>query len=72
MASASLPSVELHVRGPEPRQRLQLTIAAGEVVRLGRSLRSGCPVPWDLQISREHADLYADTRKLTLNCMPHA
>lgn len=72
METESLPTVELHIRGPEPRQRLQLTISSGEVVRIGRSLRSGCPIPWDLQISREHADLYADTWKLTLNCLPHA
>lgn len=72
MEAASVANVELHIRGPESGQRLQLTISEGEVVRLGRSLRSGFPVPWDLQISREHADLCVTDGKLSFSCLPHA
>jgi adenylate cyclase len=48
---------ELLVAGPEPMQRWRRPIPPGEVIRLGRAPRSGWAVPWDLLISREHADL---------------
>jgi len=43
--------------GTVDQQYWQRELAVGEVVRLGRAPRQGWPVPWDMSISREHADL---------------
>ncbi len=49
--------LELIISGPEPAQQQRREIPEGEVVRLGRSPRSGWAIPWDLLISREHCEL---------------
>jgi adenylate cyclase len=42
------------------------------MVRLGRSPRTGWAVPWDLRISREHADLLLLDGKLRVKCLETA
>ena len=49
--------LELIISGPEPAQQQRREIPEGEVVRLGRSPRSGWAIPWDLLISREHCEI---------------
>jgi len=43
--------------GPGVKQRWRRNIRPDEVVRLGRDPAKGWAVPWDMRISREHADL---------------
>lgn len=44
----------------------------GQVVRLGRSPRTGWAVPWDLRISREHCDLVYHEGRLRVKCLDTA
>lgn len=55
---------ELTAIGPEPDQWWQNSLLEGEVIRLGRAPRHGWKVPWDIRISREHADLVWQTGRL--------
>ena len=43
--------------GAEPLQRRLVEVSEGQTIRLGRAPRSGWEIPWELKISREHADL---------------
>jgi len=43
--------------GTDGKQYWRRELTRGEVVRLGRAPRKGWAVPWDLRVSREHADL---------------
>jgi len=43
--------------GTDGQQYWRRELTQGEVVRLGRAPRKGWAVPWDLRVSREHADL---------------
>jgi adenylate cyclase len=63
---------ELTAIGPELHQRWQKPLSEGEVVRLGRAPRTGWKVPWDLTISREHADLIWQNEQLSVRCLETA
>ena len=43
--------------GPGVKQRWRRSIRPDEVIRLGRDPEKGWAVPWDMRISREHAEL---------------
>ena len=43
--------------GPGVKQRWRRSIRPDEVIRLGRAPEEGWAVPWDMRISREHAEL---------------
>ncbi len=58
--------------GPESYQRWQNALPEGEVVRLGRAPRNGWKVGWDIQISREHADLTWQNGQLQVECLETA
>ena len=50
--------------GPGIKQTWRRRLPAREVIRLGRAPKSGWSVPWDLRISREHADLVLEEDRL--------
>lgn len=64
--------LELHVRGSQRSQYLRCLIPFGGHVRLGRSPKDGCAVPWDRAISREHADLCCESGSLRVRCVATA
>ena len=43
--------------GPGIKQTWRRRLPSQEVIRLGRAPQNGWAVPWDMRISREHADL---------------
>lgn len=43
--------------GVDEQQYWRRELQFGEVIRMGRAPRQGWAVPWDLSVSREHADL---------------
>lgn len=49
-------------------QQLQTSLTEGAVLRIGRAPKSGWAVPWDPQISREHADLKWSNGQLRVTC----
>lgn len=63
---------ELTAIGPEPHQRWQKSIPPGETICLGRAPRQGWRVPWDIMISREHAQLVWESGSLTVRCLETA
>jgi adenylate cyclase len=48
---------KLTATGAEPLQYRSVDVSAGQTIRLGRAPKSGWEIPWELMISREHADL---------------
>ncbi len=63
---------ELNAIGPEPHQRWQKDLPENEGVCLGRAPRQGWRVPWDIMISREHAQLEWRDGKLFVKCLETA
>lgn len=63
---------ELTAIGPEPHQRWQNPLPDAQVVRLGRAPRTGWKVPWDIMISREHAELTWQNGQLKVQCLETA
>jgi adenylate cyclase len=64
--------LELVANGPETGQRWRRAIPDEQTVRLGRAPRSGWAVPWDLRISREHADLLLQGGAVQVRCLDTA
>jgi adenylate cyclase len=64
--------LDLIVMGPDPGQRWRRSIPADRVTRLGRGVRNGWAVPWDLQISREHCDLEVRGDRVVIRCLERA
>lgn len=62
----------LVVVGKESGQRLKYEITSGAPVRIGRAPKDGIPVPWDLMISREYADLVWIDNRLHVACLDTA
>lgn len=58
--------------GPEMGQRWRRQLAEDAVVRLGRMPKNGWDVPWDMRVSREHADLELLGDKLRVCCLKTA
>jgi adenylate cyclase len=66
-------SVQLRIIGRDPSHRLQQPLHEGQVLRLGRIDHAGqLVIPWDLAISREHADLCWKNGRLRVTCLPSA
>jgi adenylate cyclase len=63
---------ELAAIGIGPHDRWQKPLSPGEMVRLGRAPRRGFKVPWDKQISREHAELTWNDGSLFVKCLDTA
>lgn len=64
--------VHLTISGEDPSQRLQMTLAEGETVRVGRATKHGWVIPWDPKISREHAVLTWVEGRLRVQCLEQA
>lgn len=47
-------------------------LAEGKVVRLGRAPQNGLPIPWDMAISREHAEVTFQNGHLRVRCLDNA
>ena len=62
----------LVANGTEAGQSFSRAIPAGQTIRLGRAPRNGWQVPWDLYISREHADITLSGEKLRVACVEEA
>lgn len=55
---------EFQAIGPGIKQTWRRRLPAEGAIRLGRAPKSGWAVPWDLRISREHADLVPEGEAL--------
>jgi len=58
--------------GPETGQRWRRQLSEDVVIRLGRLPKKGWDVPWDMRVSREHADLQLIGEKLRVCCLKTA
>ena len=65
-------SIQLHVAGLKPSDRLRITLHEAQVVRIGRAAQPGVSIPWDPSISREHADVCWREGKFHAICLPAA
>ena len=63
---------KLTATGPEPLQLRSVDVSAGQTIRLGRAPKSGWEIPWELMISREHADLTFTGGRLSVNVLDAA
>jgi len=72
MATAATSTLQISISGPDASQRIQNVLHEGEVVRIGRAPERGWAIPWDLAISREHADLCWADGKLRVAMVPAA
>ncbi len=59
--------MQLTALGPDGQQA-QIDLVEAMVMRFGRAPKSGWAIPWDLQISREHADIQWTDGRLKVNC----
>ena len=67
MISQETTTVLLMALGPAGQQE-QIHLVEAAVMRFGRAPKSGWTIPWDLQISREHADLRWNDERLKVTC----
>ena len=49
-------------------QQTQIDLVEATVMRFGRAPKNGWAIPWDLQISREHADIQWTDGRLKVTC----
>ncbi len=61
---------DLVAQGSQPTERWRRRLPVGQAIVVGR--RSDWAVPWDGQISRQHAELRFEKGKLQIRCLPHA
>lgn len=64
--------VDLVAVGTGERERQTLAVPMGESLRIGRALDNAFAVPWDRQISRQHADLSWQDDQLVIRCLKQA
>ena len=62
----------LIANGAEAGQSFSRPLSDGVTIRLGRAPREGWQVPWDLYISREHADIRLEGEQLHVACIEEA
>ncbi len=67
MTTQEATAVQLTARGPADQQT-RTDLVEATVVRFGRAPKSGWAIPWDSQISREHADLHLHNGRLKVTC----
>ncbi len=70
--SSSQPMPYLVAAGPEPSQSWQYPLPEEGVMRIGRFSGNELPVPWDTQISREHAVLKWKDGHVAIRCLDDA
>lgn len=64
--------LELIAVGPDANQRWRRIIPPAKVIRLGRAPQDGWDVPWDMRISRDHADMILESDGLRVKCLRSA
>ena len=62
----------LEAVGQDSDQRGRWPIAGSDPLILGRSEDNDCPIPWDPQVSRKHAELVLERNQLRIRCFPDA
>lgn len=62
----------LVANGPEAGQSFRRALPEGVTIRIGRAPQRGWAVPWDLYISREHADVTLRDGQLHVRCADEA
>jgi adenylate cyclase len=72
MVQAPTSTLRISISGPDPSQRIQKVLNEGETLRIGRAPHDGWAIPWDLAISREHADLCWAAGTLRIVVLPAA
>lgn len=72
MVQAPTSTLRISISGPDPSQRIQKVLNEGETLRIGRAPHDGWAIPWDLAISREHADLCWEAGTLRIVVLPAA
>lgn len=65
-----VPNLQLTITGGDPPQRRQMDLKQNETTRIGRAPPDG--ITWDLAISRQHADLCWDGKRLRVTCLAAA
>ena len=68
----SVSNLQISISGSDPSQRLQKVLRERQVIRIGRAPQQGWSIPWDLAISREHADIIWNGTKLRVTMTPDA
>jgi adenylate cyclase len=68
--SIGVSTLLLTISGGDPPQQRHMDLKEGAVVRIGRAAPNG--IPWDLQISRQHAELRWDGEQLRATCLAAA
>ena len=63
--------IQITASGKDNQSKLA-TLAPGGMLRIGRAPKQGLAVPWDLKISREHADLQWANGVLDVECVETA
>jgi len=63
---------ELVAIGPGVNQTWRHRIPTDRVIRIGRSPKGGWAVPWDMRISRDHADLLLEGDRVRIRCLAAA
>ena len=67
MISQEAITFQLTASGPGDQQS-QSVLREGSILRIGRAPKSGWAVPWDQQVSREHADVLLTNGQLRVTC----
>ena len=65
-------SIEVTITGRQASQRINRSVPEGDDTRIGRKPEAGWPIPWDMMISREHADLSCIDGQLRVRCLDDA
>lgn len=71
-AEATATAVRLNINGRKATHSLRIKLHDGETLRIGRVARDGAAIPWDISISREHADLSWQNGLLYITCLQAA
>ncbi|MBL4883824.1 MAG: hypothetical protein JKY95_04695, partial [Planctomycetaceae bacterium] len=58
--------------GPEPPQKWEYPLSHQSKVRIGRFSESNQGVLWDLEVSRDHADIHWENGKYHVTCLENA
>ncbi len=58
--------------GPHAGQSWRRPMPTDQTVRLGRAPQEGWAVPWDMRVSREHADLRLEGDRVQVTCLSSA
>lgn len=64
--------MHLIVEGKNASHRFRVALTEGSVFRLGRAASCDVTVPFDLTVSREHANLCWKNGRLRVTCLPNA